>query len=96
MQHTCACAGRVWITKPGGRNRGRGIEVFDSMRDIERHLASQPCAVPAHLLGKHTAEIDTDFFEMRLGCQQCTLLLTSYLRAQHHAPQCMRACQITC
>lgn len=52
MQHVCACAGRVWITKPGGRNRGRGIEVFDSMRDIERHLASQPCAVPAPPAGK--------------------------------------------
>ena len=47
VQHACARAGRVWITKPGGRNRGRGIEVFDSMRDIERHLASQPCADPA-------------------------------------------------
>jgi hypothetical protein len=32
--------------KPGSRNRGKGIEVFDSMRDIERHLAAQrraPC-----------------------------------------------------
>jgi len=31
----------VWIMKPGSRNRGKGIEVFDSMRDIERHLAAQ-------------------------------------------------------
>lgn len=61
-QHVCACAGRVWITKPGGRNRGRGIEVFDSMRDIERHLASQPCAVPAPPAGKHAASRLTQIF----------------------------------
>ena len=39
-------AGRVWIVKPGSRNRGKGIEVFDSIRDIERHLAAQRCAGP--------------------------------------------------
>ncbi|KAK9837470.1 hypothetical protein WJX81_004829 [Elliptochloris bilobata] len=42
VQRLAESEGRVWITKPGGKNRGRGIEVFESMRDIERHLAAQP------------------------------------------------------
>ena len=31
----------VWIVKPGASNRGRGIEVFDSVPAVEKHLAAQ-------------------------------------------------------
>jgi hypothetical protein len=33
--------GSVWIVKPGMLNRGRGIEVFNSVADVEKHLSSQ-------------------------------------------------------
>ena len=31
----------VWIVKPGALNRGRGIEVFSALADIDAHLAAQ-------------------------------------------------------
>lgn len=33
--------GKVWLVKPGFMNRGRGIEIFDSQKDILSHLAKQ-------------------------------------------------------
>eukprot|EP00736_Rhodelphis_marinus_P009410 Rmarinus@m.5037 len=34
-------SGRMWIVKPDNMNRGRGIEVFDSPSDIEKHIDKQ-------------------------------------------------------
>lgn len=37
-QHLLNGSGKIWIVKPGGKSRGRGISLFSDINDIRNHI----------------------------------------------------------